>query len=159
MSVTAPLLHAVVWEEGCPPTACVHVCVCHTLLHPPTLHLVRVGAHICVLIFLEAHGCPLPLSSSSSSSSSFTTTSCGGEGEQPCTAAMHSSHAQQSRSGSEMIITNLAVCWHAMCCWMLMQSTRSTTLVRHLTHLYSSTAFPFPLSLTMRHTATPQRRR
>ena len=64
MSVTAPLLHAVVWEEGCPPTACVHVCVCHTLLHPPTLHLVRVGAHICVLIFLEAHGCPfsLPLS-------------------------------------------------------------------------------------------------
>ena len=64
MSVTAPLLHAVVWEEGCPPTACVHVCVCHTLLHPPTLHLVRVGAHICVLIFLETHGCPLPLSSS-----------------------------------------------------------------------------------------------
>ena len=74
-------------------------------------------------------------------------------------AAMHSSHAQQSRSGSEMIITNLAVCWHAMCCWMLMQSTRSTTLVQHVSHLYSSTAFPFPLSLTMRHTATPQRRR
>ena len=94
MSVTAPLLHAVVWEEGCPPTACVHVCVCHTLLHPPTLHLVRVGAHICVLIFLEAHGCPLlplPLSVF------FTTISCGGEGkqrgkeaEQPCRAAMQS---------------------------------------------------------------------
>ena len=71
-----------------------------------------------------------------------------------------SSHVEQPGGrSSEMTISKLAVRWHAMCCWMLMQSTRSTTLVRHLTHLYSSTAFPFPLSLTMRHTATPQRRR
>ena len=58
-----------------------------------------------------------------------TTISCGGQGEQPCTAAMRSSHAQHSRSGSEMSIANLAVRWHAMCFWMLMQSTRSTTPV------------------------------
>ena len=66
-----------------------------------------------------------------------------------------SSHVEQpGGQSSEMTITNRAARWHAMCCWMLMQSTRSTTLVRHLTHLYSSTAFPFPLSLTMRHTTT-----
>ena len=39
MSVAAPLLHAVMWKEGCPPTVrarvCVCVCVCHSLLHPP----------------------------------------------------------------------------------------------------------------------------
>ena len=72
-------------------------------------------------------------------------------------AAMQS--GADGQASSEMTITNLAVRWHAMCCWMLMQSTRSTTLVQHVSHLYSSTAFPFPLSLTMRHTATPQRRR
>ena len=55
MSVAAPLLHAVMWKEGCPPT--VRVCVIHPA-ESPTLHPVRVGAHICVLIFLEAHGCP-----------------------------------------------------------------------------------------------------
>ena len=60
MSVAAPLLHAVVWKEGCPPTACVCVCVPHPAAST-TLHPVRVGAHICVLIFLEAHGCPPPL--------------------------------------------------------------------------------------------------
>ena len=35
MSVAAPLLRAVVWKEGCPPTVRVCACVCHTLLHPP----------------------------------------------------------------------------------------------------------------------------
>ena len=43
MSVAAPLLHAVVWKEGCPPAACVGVCV---RAASPTLHPVRVGAHI-----------------------------------------------------------------------------------------------------------------
>ena len=81
--------------------------------------------------------------------------SCGGEGEQGGgKEAEQSCRAEQSRAGSEMTITNLAVRWHAMCCWMLMQSTRSVTPVRHLTHLHSSTAFTFPLSLTMRHTTT-----
>ena len=57
MSVATLLLRVVVWKKGCPPTACVRVCAC--VPHPaasPTLHPVRVGAHICVLIFLEAHG-------------------------------------------------------------------------------------------------------
>ena len=57
MSVATLLLRVVVWKKGCPPTACVRVCAC--VLQPaasPTLHPVRVGAHICVLIFLEAHG-------------------------------------------------------------------------------------------------------
>ena len=56
----------------------------------------------------------------------FTTTiSCGGEGEQG--GRKQSSHAEQPcRAGSEMAINNLAVRWHAMCCWMRMQSTRST---------------------------------
>ena len=50
-----------------------------------------------------------------------------------------------------MTITNRAVRWHAMCCWMLMQSTRSVTPVRHLSHFDAlsistfSTAFPFPI--------------
>ena len=114
-------------------------CVCACVPHPaasPTLHPVRVGAHISVLIFLEAHGCPLPLLLS-------TTTSRGGEGEQPCTAGVW--------AGREMTITNLAVRWHAMCCWMLMQSTRSVTPVRYLSHFDAlsistfSTAFPFPI--------------
>ena len=78
MSVATLLLRVVVWKEGCPPTACVCVCVPHPAAST-TLHPVRVGAHICVLIFLEAHGCPLlplPLSVF------FTTISCGGEGKQ-----------------------------------------------------------------------------
>ena len=46
--------------EGGMPANCACVCVC--VPHPAastTLHPVRVGAHICVLIFLEAHCCPL----------------------------------------------------------------------------------------------------
>ena len=69
------------------------------------------------------------------------------------------SRAGQAWAGSGMSITKLAVRWHVMCCWMLLQSTRSTTLVRHLSHLdvpsISSSSRHFPsLSLTMRHTAT-----
>ena len=154
MSVAAPLLRAVVWKEGCPPTACVRVCAT-----PCCIPHSAFSAHICVLIVLEAHGCPLSLSSSSSSSTTTIMWRRGRarrkEAEQPCRAAMQSGAEQ----ASEMTITNRAVRWHTMCCWMRMQSTRSTTLVQHVSHLYSSTAFPFPLSLTMRHTATPQRRR
>ena len=58
------------------------------------------------------------------------------------------------QASSEMTITNLAVRWHAMCCWMLMQSTRSTTQVRHLSHLdipsISSSSRHFP-SLSPSH--------
>ena len=130
----------------------LHVRVPHTLLsHPLWIQCMCLCADL-------SGGTWLPLSLSSSLRL-FTTISCGGEGGQLCKAAMHSSHAQHSRSGSEMSIANLAVRWHAICCWMLMQSTRSITPVRHLTHLHSSTAFPFPILLTMRHTTTPQRRR
>ena len=95
MSVAAPLLHAVAWKEGYPPTACVcvRVCVCHTL------HLVRVGAHICVLIVLEAHGCPFSLSLSfffSPPPYRVEERESRGEGSR---AAMQSSHAEQSRAG------------------------------------------------------------
>ena len=89
----------------------------------------------------------------------FTTTiSCGGEGEQG--GRKQSSHVEQpGGQSSEMTITNRAARWHAMCCWMRMQSTRSTTLVLHLFHFdalsISSSSQHFPsLSLTMRHTAT-----
>ena len=90
----------------------------------------------------------------------FTTTSCGGEGEQG--GRKQSSHAERSRAsrwaGSEMTITNRAARWHAMCCWMRMQSTRSTTLVhlppRRPLHLLLITAFPFPLFLSLPHTTT-----
>ena len=92
-------------------------------------------------------------------SPSFSPPPCGGEGEQG--GRKQSSHAERSRVGSEMTITNLAVRWHAMCCWMRMQSTRSTTPVRHLSHLDAPpphllliTPFPFPLSLTMPHNTT-----
>ena len=157
MSVAAPLLHAVVWKEGCLPTA--RVCVPHPADFP-TLHPVRVDAHIWVLIFLKAHGCPLlPLL--------FFFFSPPHHVEERESKAEGSRAARQSRAGgqasSEMAITNLAVRWHAMCCWMLMQGTRSTTLVHLLPpppplHLLI-TAFPFPLSLTMRHTAAPHRSR
>ena len=66
----------------------------------------------------------------------------------------------QSRAeqASEMIITNRAARWHVMCCWMRMQSTRSTTLVhlppRRPLHLLLITAFPFPLFLSLPHTTT-----
>ena len=95
---------------------------------------------------------PLPLFSSSSF---LTTISCGGEGEQG--GRKQSSHVEQSRAGSEMAITNRAARWHAMCCWLLMQSTRSTTLVRHLSHLdappISSSSHHFPsLSPSRCHT-------
>ena len=76
-----------------------------------------------------------------------------GEGSR---AAMQSSHAERSRAGSEMTITNLAVRWHALCCWMLLQSTRSTTLVHllpprrplhlHLLHSISLPSLPHDAS-------------
>ena len=48
MSVAAPLLHAVVWKEGCPPTVRVCACVCHTLLHPPLcIQCVWVHTFVC----------------------------------------------------------------------------------------------------------------
>ena len=119
-----------------------------------TLHPVRVGAHICVLIFLEAHGCPPPLLLFSPPHHVEERESKG-EGSR---AVMQSRHGQ-AWAGSGMSITNLAVRWHVMCCWMLMQSTRSTTPVRHLSHLdilsiSSSQHFP-----SLSHDATPQRRR
>ena len=135
--------------EGGMPANCACVCVC--VPHPAastTLHPVRVGAHICVLIFLEAHGCPPPLLLFSPPHHVEERESKG-EGSR---AVMQSRHGQ-AWAGSGMSITNLAVRWHVMCCWMLMQSTRSTTLVRHLSHLdilsisTSSTAFPFLSSL------------
>ena len=140
--------------EGGMPANCACVCVC--VPHPAastTLHPVRVGAHICVLIFLEAHGCPPPLLLFSPPHHVEERESKG-EGSR---AVMQSRHGQ-AWAGSGMSITNLAVRWHAMCCWMRMQSTRSTTQVRLLPprrplHLLLITAFPFPLSLT------PQRRR
>ena len=60
-----------------------------------------------------------------------------------------SSHVEQpGGQSSEMTITNRAARWHAMCCWMLLQSTRSTTPVRHLSHLdilsISSSSQHFP---------------
>ena len=131
---------------------CVCVRVCAT---PCCIHHSAFSAHICVLIVLEAHGCPLlPLLFFFLSPPP----SCGGEGEQG--GRKQSSHAERSRAsrwaGSEMTITNLAARWHAMCCWMRMQSTRSTTQVRLLPprrplHLLLITAFPFPLSLSMTH--------
>ena len=73
---------------------------------------------------------------------------------------MQSRHGQ-AWAGSGMSITNLAVRWHAMCCWMRMQSTRSTTPVRHLSHLDAPPPSPphhtisLPsLSLTMPHNTT-----
>ena len=78
----------------------------------------------------------------------------GKEAEQPCRAAMQS----RAEQASEMIITNRAARWHVMCCWMRMQSTRSTTLVhlppRRPLHLLLITAFPFPLFLSLPHTTT-----
>ena len=68
-----------------------------------------------------------------------------------------SSHVEQpGGQSSEMTITNRAARWHAMCCWMLIQSTRSTTLARLLPprrplHLLLITAFPFPLSHDATH--------
>ena len=98
MSVAAPHLYAVVWKEGCPPTACVRVCAT-----PCCIPHSAFSAHICVLIVLEAHGCPLSLSSSSSSSTTTIMWRRGRarrkEAEQPCRAAMQSSHAEQSRAG------------------------------------------------------------
>ena len=76
-----------------------------------------------------------------------------------------SSHVEQpGGQSSEMTITNRAARWHAMCCWMRMQSTRSTTPVRHLSHLdvpsISSSSQHFPsLSLSRCHTTPPHRRR
>ena len=74
-----------------------------------------------------------------------------------------SSHVEQpGGQSSEMTITNRAARWHAMCCWMRMQSTRSTTPVRHLSHLdvpsISSSSQHFP-SLSPSRCLTPQRRR
>ena len=136
----------------------LHVCVC--VPHPAastTLHPVRVGAHICVLIFLEAHGCPPPLLLFSPPHHVEERESKG-EGSR---AVMQSRHGQ-AWAGSGMSITNLAVRWHAMCCWMRMQSTRSTTPVRHLSHLdvpsISSSSQHFP-SLSPSRCVTPQRRR
>ena len=50
MTVATPLLRAVVWKEGCPPTACVRVCVrwWHSLLHPPLcIQCVWVHTFVC----------------------------------------------------------------------------------------------------------------
>ena len=150
--------------EGGVPANCMCVCVCVCVPHPAastTLHPVRVGAHICVLIFLEAHGCPPPLLLFSPPHHVEERESKG-EGSR---AVMQSRHGQ-AWAGSGMSITNLAVRWHAMCCWMRMQSTRSTTPVRHLSHLDAPpphllliTPFPFPLSLSRCHTTPPHRRR
>ena len=130
---------------------CVCVRVCAT---PCCIHHSASSACGCTHLCADLSGgtwLPLPLLL-------FTTTSCGGEGEQG--GRKQSSHAERSRAsrwaGSEMTITNLAVRWHAMCCWMRMQSTRSTTQVRLLPprrplHLLLITAFPFPLSLSMTH--------
>ena len=52
MTVATPLLRAVVWKEGCPPTA--HVCVSHTLLHPP-LCIQCVWAHTFVCLSFWRH--------------------------------------------------------------------------------------------------------
>ena len=127
----------------------LHVSVCVCAESP--LCIQCMGAHICVLIFLEAHGCPPPLLLFSPPHHVEERESKG-EGSR---AVMQSRHGQ-AWAGSGMSITNLAVRWHAMCCWMLMQSTRSTTQVRHLSHLdipsISSSSRHFPsLSLTMRH--------
>ena len=140
------------------PANCACVCVC--VPHPAastTLHPVRVGAHICVLIFLEAHGCPPPLLLFSPPHHVEERESKG-EGSR---AVMQSRHGQ-AWAGSGMSITNLAVRWHAMCCWMRMQSTRSTTPVRHLSHLdapppISSSSHHFP-SLSLSHDATQHHR-
>ena len=100
MSVAAPLLHAVMWKEGCPPTvrarACVCVCVCATACCIPHS---AFSAHICVLIVLEAHGCPFSLSLSfffSPPPYRVEERESRGEGSR---AAMQSSHAEQSRAG------------------------------------------------------------
>ena len=168
MSVATLLLRVVVWKKGCPPTACVRVCAC--VLQPaasPTLHPVRVGAHICVLIFLEAHGCPLPLSSSSSSSSSFTTTSCGGEGEQG--GRKQSSYAEQAWAGMGRQWDEHHQPRSALACHVLLDAdakhtqyhTSPTSLPprRSPPHLLLITPFPFPLSLSRCHTTPPHRRR
>ena len=136
------------------PASCMCGCGCACVPQPaasPALHPVRVCAHICVLIFLEAHGCPFSLSLSFFFFHHHHVEERESK-EEGSRAAMQSRHAEGSRAGSEMTISKLAVRWHAMCC-MLMQSTRSTTLVRHLSHLdilsisTSSTAFPFLSSL------------
>ena len=146
--------------EGGMPASCMCGCGCACVPQPaasPALHPVRVCAHICVLIFLEAHGCPFSLSLSFFFFHHHHVEERESK-EEGSRAAMQSRHAEGSRAGSEMTISKLAVRWHAMCC-MLMQSTRSTTLVRHLSHLdilsiSSSQHFP-----SLSHDATPQRRR
>ena len=109
-----------------------------------------------VLIFLEAHSCPLSLSSSS-----FPTISCGGKGEQG--GRKQSSYAEQAWAGMGRQWDEHHQPRSALACHVLLDAdakhtqyhTSPTSLPpRRPLHLLLITAFPFPLSLTMRHTTT-----
>ena len=126
----------------------------------PALHPVHVGTHTCVLIFLEAHGCPLSLSSSSSSST--TTIIMWRRGR----AAMHSSHAQQPCTAA-MHSRRVGRQWDdhhqprsALACHVLLDADAKHTQYHtgptsHPPLLFHSISLPsLPHDATHRHTTT-----
>ena len=136
----------------------LRTCVCHTPCCIPHSASSACGCTHFVLIFLEAHSCPLSLSSSS-----FPTISCGGKGEQG--GRKQSSYAEQAWAGMGRQWDEHHQPRSALACHVLLDAdakhtqyhTSPTSLPPRRSPPISSSSHHFP-SLSLSHDATQHHR-